>query len=171
MCIVPALSSADLLCIPVETLKARLTDPSFGLSLHHAAEHGSTAAIAAILDYSRNCTVGRHVGGSTPLHTAIGAGQADCVRLLVARDAPLEEYNNDGQRPLYLAARGGRLDFVQILLDAGADPNSWVDEGTELAITATDAMHVHVCPGALAIAASYGYTAIVQTLLDAGAEV
>ena len=58
---------------------------------------------------------------------------------------------------LVKAARGGRIDIVQLLLEAGADKNAY-DPGFPVLAGRT----------ALAAAAEYGHLEIVRLLLEAG---
>ncbi len=59
--------------------------------------------------------------------------------------------------PLYIAAQAGRADIVQLLLDVGADVVDFVDELGDSPCTA------------LSVAALWGHTDVVQTLIKAAA--
>jgi ankyrin repeat protein len=73
--------------------------------------------------------------GSTPLHAAAENGHAGVVSALIATagvdlNAALTGDDSAGVTPLYLAARGNRLDVVKLLIAAGADVNmTCVDDG------------------------------------------
>ena len=83
---------------------------------------------------------------------AAGLGQrADTSRMLTAADA------ESRHRALALAAQHGHVDIVQLLLDAGEDPNRYNPDGN----------HSHSTP--LHQAALAGHDAVVRLLVERGA--
>ena len=68
---------------------------------------------------------------------AARAGDAAALRTLLGRDPALARYDE----PLRFAARGGHLEAVQVLLDAGADPDASGPAGETLATVARDRGH------------------------------
>jgi len=68
--------------------------------------------------------------GKTPLHNAAWRGHADVVKWLVdPAGANIHAVDENGRTPLLWAARGGdeveqRVQIIQHLLAAGADPNA-----------------------------------------------
>jgi ankyrin repeat protein len=92
-------------------------------------------SVALLLDLGfdparTTCRAGAH--RDTALHAAIWRGRHDTAKLLVARGAPLEAKNGDGETPLAYAARAALMPWVsnpstetaEALLAAGADPSS-----------------------------------------------
>ena len=77
------------------------------------------------------------------------------VKALVAAGADVKKTQNDGETPLYCAARGGHEAVVKALIAAGADVNK--------------ADNVGVTP--LWWAALEGHEAVVKVLIAAGADV
>lgn len=124
---------------------------------------------------------------------AVTAGDATRVRTLLAAGADCNQRNGDGATALMLAAHAGRLDLVKALLDAGADVNARDERGwgalTQAAYNAdldrgfAEVAQALIDAGAdveapigygvrpLMLAAGYGETAVVETLLRAGADV
>ena len=77
------------------------------------------------------------------------------IAVLVALLIPIPAYTQDIISQLIEAARNGRAEKVQALLEAGADVNAKTDDGST----------------ALMMAAFGGQTETAQVLLDAGADV
>lgn len=108
----------------------------------------------------------RDVAGWTPLMEAAATGDVRTAELLVARGAHVNDAANDGQTPIYLAARG-RPKMVEYLLAHGADPNATTRDGR------TPLMHA-VKTGWLTVvkpALIDGYREVFEALLARGADV
>jgi len=127
------------------------------------------------------------------LFDAVNASDADRARKLLAAGADCNERNGDGATALMVAAYAGNLAMVKTLIDAGADVNAADERGwcalskavynAELDRGFADVVQVLIDAGAnieapigfgvrpLMLAAGYGETAVVETLLHAGAEV
>jgi ankyrin repeat protein len=121
------------------------------------------------------------------------AGDVDRVRKLLAAGADCNERDGDGATALMLAAHAGDLGMVKTLIDAGADVNAKDERGWGALMKAAynadldrgfaDVAQALVDAGAdveapigygvrpLMLAAGYGETAVVETLLHAGADV
>ena len=59
--------------------------------------------------------------GSTPLHSASGAGRGEIVKILLLNGADINLKARDGSTPLHHAAKRGQGAVVHLLLDNGAD--------------------------------------------------
>lgn len=124
---------------------------------------------------------------------AVAAGDLPRVEGLLASGADCEVRSADGATALMLAAHAGRLDLVRALVAAGADVNAtdergWgpvtkavynadLDQGfanvVEELIRAGAGIETPIGYGIrpLMLAAGYGETAVVEVLLEAGADV
>src|SRR5215510_8526739 len=89
------------------------------------------------------------------IHLACDQGDLTRVKRILGEDPKLaNERHPEGATPLYLAARGGFPEIVQLLLDAKADPNAVVSGRT-----------------ALHAAAGNGSKKVINQLLVAGAKI
>ena len=111
-----------------------------------------------------------HPEGETPLLSAARAGSVPTVRLLLARGVDVNAAENFQQTTaLMWASAEGHLDVVDLLLEAGADPNRQ-GHVTSLA-TRHNADHPTGGFTALMFAARNGNEAMVRKLLARGANI
>lgn len=103
-------------------LKARGTDLDAhayngDTALMIASYQGNLQAVRALL--AKGVQVNRP--GWTALHYAAAAGADDIVRLLLDHSAAIDAASPNKTTPIMMAARGGHIMTVKLLLDAGAD--------------------------------------------------
>jgi len=190
-----------------------------GTALHSAAANGHVAAAKVLLDRGANVNAASIQGMRTPLdwvafhcgdaqiaellldrgatitgwalRWAAMRGKAPLVRLLIARNAHLDDYGDNPERdtPLMGAARNGHLDIAKMLILGGANVQSVdVDQRTALHWAASSG-HVEIVAllidhGAnvnsrtfqekeqpLHLACQHGHLTVIELLLSAGADV
>ena len=115
-------------------------------ALHAAAERGDVGMVQMLLDRGADANIRSH-DSYTPLHRAVLQNHGAVVKLLLDRGASAECRGNDGDSPLYDAALLGRGAIVRMLLETGTVPTTEFRQ-----------------------AISKGHVAILQTLLDNGAD-
>jgi ankyrin repeat protein len=96
------------------------------LDVFEAAAFGDLDRLSALLGAEPDLVAERSGDGFTPLHLAAFFGQADGVRLLLARGASCDAAGTGWMTgtPLHAAASGSHAGIVRMLLTAGADPNA-----------------------------------------------
>jgi len=99
-------------------------------------------------------------GGYTPLLLAVEAGHLSCVRCLVDIGANVNP-RGTYEHPLYSAALEGHFDIANLLLDAGAVVDAIQGPHYPYQVSPMQAIHA---------AASNGETAVVRSLIEAGAD-
>ena len=102
------------------------------LDVFDAAALGQAERLRELLDADAALVQTLSDDGFTPLHLACFSGDAEAVRLLIERGAPLErlaEAPFARVRPLGTAVFAGQVESTRILLEAGADPNGVDDSG------------------------------------------
>jgi ankyrin repeat protein len=86
-----------------------------------------------------------NVSGATPFGGICGLGHAGLLRLALANGADLEARSNFSNKsdmtPLMLAASGGHLEAVELLLEAGADPSARTESSATARTLAQEAGH------------------------------
>ena len=116
---------------------------------------------------SRTAPTAAVKGGLTALLFAARQGALDCVQVLVAASADVNEASVDGSSPLLVAVQNGSWDIARFLLDHGANPNLANLKGwTPLYLAVkTRNQESSAIPGP----STDGAIEFIQTLLDHGA--
>jgi len=127
-------------------------------ALHYASAFGHTDAVRVLLDAGAAVDAAAN-DGQRPLHWAVRRGYVDVVRMLLLAGAAVDAADNEGWRPSHLAASNGWAELTEVLLQRGANPNARTVSGGTPILWAI-----------LSDADDAVVTAIVQTLLDLGAE-
>lgn len=127
--------------------------------------------------------------GTTALHWAVRFNDLELADGLLTGGADVTASNRYGVTPLYLAALNGSAGMIERLLNAGADANEVGNEGETVLMTVAqtgvvDAADVLLAHGAevdahenwhgqtaLMWAAAEGHAAMLQRLIEAGADV
>jgi ankyrin repeat protein len=96
-------------------------------ALHIACEYTSVEVVNSLLNAGSNINA-VNVDGETPLHFVSWFGHEPIARRLLEKlkddstTIPINMRVNDGRTNLWYAISNNRLNIVQILMDAGADP-------------------------------------------------
>jgi uncharacterized protein len=122
-----------------------------------AAALGDVRRLRELLEEQPDLMHAHSHDGWTPLHLAAHFGQVEAIDWLLRRGAPVgaRSANDLANTPLHAAAAGRRRRAVEILLEAGADPNASDSGGYT-------GLHLAVQIGDLDMA---------RAMLDAGAQV
>ncbi|KAH3756963.1 blast:TBC1 domain family member 10A [Pelomyxa schiedti] len=102
-------------------------DKSNNTPLHLGTHNSNVEAVRILLEDCPKAVLNtRNVDGNTPLHVAVMMRNSQITGMLMTlRDKPDSNvYNVAGYVPLHLAVLNNDLKTVEILLKAGADPNS-----------------------------------------------
>jgi ankyrin repeat protein len=82
--------------------------------------------------------------GWSPLHVAVGQGNADVVRVFVEHGMDVAARADDGWTPLHVAVSQGNADVVRILVEHGADATARANDGRSPLHMAAEAENVEV---------------------------
>ncbi|KAI1284012.1 ankyrin repeat-containing domain protein [Xylaria sp. FL0933] len=88
--------------------------------LHIAARNDRVSAVELLLNCGANIDARTSDTGAMPVHDTAGAGSSACIDYLLRHGAMIESLDDIGQTPLIVAAREGRLEAVEKLLNEGA---------------------------------------------------
>jgi cytochrome c len=91
-------------------------------TIHDAAKKGDVAAISAALDTGAN--INESDGTATPLYYAVMVAQLAAAKLLIERGADVNTVSTLGDTPLGPAVGRRNIEFIRLLLEHGANPNS-----------------------------------------------
>jgi ankyrin repeat protein len=89
--------------------------------IHWACKNGNLEMVAFLLSRGAHLNVVND-GGWTPL-VAASTKNPDVARLLLSKGAPVDQRDGYGYTPLMYAAKGANLEMIEVLLNAGANPN------------------------------------------------
>jgi ankyrin repeat protein len=94
--------------------------------LHRAAEEGDLVAIEALVATGCDLALFDDLG-HTPLHRAVACEHYKAAKLLLSRGANVNANDDQraGETPLGLAVQRNYPEMVQLLLEHGADPDTW----------------------------------------------
>jgi len=155
--------------------------------LAEAARSGDTAAVLAALEQAPDVNA-PGADGTPPLHWLVHRSDLPGARAVLDAGADPSLASRYGVLPLLLAAQQGNAEMIRLLVGAGAAPNAAaangetmlmaaIDAGSLAAVTAlrelgadVNARDPQFRQSALMFAARTGHSAILETLLAAGAE-
>jgi ankyrin repeat protein len=103
--------------LDVRNINLELKSRNGDNALMIASYKGNKPAVEALL--AKGAEVNRP--GWTPLHYAAAIGNNDILRILMDKSAFLDAESPNKTTPIMMAARGGHILAVKLLLDAGAD--------------------------------------------------
>ncbi len=136
-----------------------------------ASTPGNAASLRILLAKGANPKLVDN-GGDGPMGNAASSGDPEMVRLLINAGANVNERGNRGPAmrelsPLMRASASACLSCIKMLLAAGADVNAVSAPSRRVKAGLQDLGSLN----ALVIASTWGNTAIVKSLLDAGANI
>ena len=147
-------------------------------ALQAAASTGDCELVQQLLDAGADVNaIASPTGGRTALQAAAEHGSVELVKALIAADGNINAAASptEGRTCLQAAGEQGHTELVQMLLSAGADVNSPAAKVSNGLTALQAALTLH--PGELCLDVTwaankkFAHTTILQTLLNAGADV
>lgn len=175
--------------VTIFLLAATMASAAPPATLVDAARTGDWSAVRSLVAANRSTVNSTDIDGTTPLHWAIRAGEAEIVDILLRAGANATAQDRLGVTPLYLAAAIGDGATIRKLLDAGANANQTEKTGETVLMVATrtgstDAVRALLEHNAnpntpepqllltpLMLAAEAGYTEIAADLIKSGSDI
>jgi ankyrin repeat protein len=98
--------------------------------LHFSSELGQFMVAQVLLTHHADANA-RDDYDWTPLHHASEYGHSKVIRLLIEHGADVDPKSIYGETPLYFSSdcSTGNMEATQVLLEYGADPNTWCEFG------------------------------------------
>jgi ankyrin repeat protein len=87
-------------------------------TISEAACHESTECLQVLLDFKADVNNRGRASGAAPLHAAAEYGRAECISLLLEKNANLDLANQTGDTAFLLAAWQGEIECVKLLIEA-----------------------------------------------------
>ena len=152
-----------------------------------AARHRNVDAVMTLIEHHADVNA-RQPDGAAALHWAAHWDEIEIAEALIRAGGRVDAVNDYGVTPLSLACTNGSGSMIELLLNAGADPNDRVNGQTALMLAANtgrvDAVRALLAHGAeidatepergqtaLMWAVVEGHTEVVKLLLESGADV
>ena len=126
-----------------------LTDVNGNTALHYSVSHGNFDVVSVLLDSKvSNTNIMNKAGYTCTMLISLAQIGNSTHRAVVARLFSLGDVNvratQHGQTALMLAVSHGRLDMVQLLVEAGADVNIRDEDGSTALMCAAEHGHMEI---------------------------
>jgi serine/threonine-protein phosphatase 6 regulatory ankyrin repeat subunit B len=193
--LIPAASKGDLDMVKFlvkEGIDVNAKDKDGITALMEASIMGHAKVVEYLVEQGNAEVDAPANSGVTALWLAAGEGQAECMKVLLNKQADATNTRIDGISALMTASVGGHAGAVKLLLEHGADPKVTDGDGLTPLMNAAEngtvpvlkllADHVKKDPtyldafsntgfNAMMIAAAHGHADAIKFLIDAGASV
>lgn len=155
-----------------------LREAGADVGLHEAALIGDTGRLRLLLDSGAEINTKNLRNGYTALNWAAGVGRLESVRLLLAREAEVDNVGDRGFTPLLSAALKQHAEIVALLVAAGAAVGvveaALLGDSALLRRLLDEGADIHsenaACMDPFIAASACGHTDIMRLLLDRGAD-
>lgn len=112
--------ATEALFSAVRRRKGGLSQMYEGLLLHQAVKSGNTHAIAMLVQSGVHPDIPIPPNGGTAMLAAIGYERIEALKLLARLGADINK-KGEFDTPISIAAKGGKLESVAVLLDLGSE--------------------------------------------------
>ncbi|KAM9385858.1 CARD- and ANK-domain containing inflammasome adapter protein [Pholidichthys leucotaenia] len=116
------LNQRTILQLLLANARGVLSKDALGSALFSAVKQNHDGAVSALIDSGADVNICDNKG-FTPLLLSAELGHTEVLRVLVAKQARLEDTLSDKSSALHLAVHNGAVPIVQTLLEKGLDPN------------------------------------------------
>ncbi|XP_076873336.1 CARD- and ANK-domain containing inflammasome adapter protein [Brachyhypopomus gauderio] len=148
------LNRRSLLPLLLRNIKTKVSQDGVKSALFKAVQKNLDVIVAALIDGGADVNMHNDLG-YTPLLLAIELNNVEVFKVLVSKNANLQEKLPNQISALHLAIQSGSMPITQILLDKGMDPNSCGPK---------DQTPLH-------LSALYNQPALMALLLNKGAQI